>query len=173
MRSKHIAALITFFVTFVFSAFIALLFAAPRFYDVPPVVSPYLKTYDKRCGKSVGGKIEEFLNQDKRNGLERRDFSDAPAAKSASERADSVSVYARKSGGMNANYLPREFQTAWNEHMKAWSDYAEFLQKSKYKGTDSEEFKLRQREYISDIDSTWQETLHIGREYGANLPADF
>lgn len=178
MRIKHIAALITFFATFAFSAFIALLFAAPKAYQVPPVVTNYeLKTYNhKRCGTSH--KIKDFLEQDKRNGDGRlsSDFSDDDGTYSRSSIsifADSVSNYAKESGSMDDSGFPRDFQLAWREHMKAWSDYAEFLQKAKNKRMTFADFESLTDEYSNEISVTWQETLSIGREHGADLPDGF
>lgn len=178
MRSKQIAALITFIATFIFSSFIALLFAAPKVYEVPPVAPVYeVKSFKhKRCG--TGYKIKEFLEQDKRNGVGRLRYDFSPAKDSfTSSRisvfADSVEEYALESGAMDDSGFPRDFQLAWREHMKAWSDYGEFLQKAKNKRMTFEDFDSLADEYSSEITITWQETLRIGREYGADLPANF
>lgn len=178
MRSKHIAALITFFATFAFSAFIALLFAAPKVYEVPPVVNSYeVKTYKhKRCG--TGYKIREFLDQDKRNGIGRLQYNftgddEFFTRSTVSAFADSVAEYASESGAMDDSGFPRDFQIAWRAHMKAWSDYAEFLQKSKNKRMTFDDFDTLADEYSQEITDTWQETLRIGREHGANIPAGF
>lgn len=178
MRSKHIAALITFFAAFAFSAFIALLFAAPKIYEVPPVVTNYEAKIFKqnRCG--TGYKIKEFLEQDKRNGVDRTnyDFSsrnDSYTSARISVFADSVEEYAAESGAMDDTGFPRDFRVAWREHMKAWSDYAEFLQKAKTKRMSLEDFDAMTTEYNGEISTTWQETLRIGREHGADLHVNF
>ncbi len=173
MRSKHIAALITFFATFAFSAFIALLFAAPKIYQIPPV-----KTYDSRCSKRLGVKIRGFLDQDKRNGFERRyyEFSDegvVVSRSSVAEEADSITAYYSKSGSMNASDFPSDFQAAWDDHMRAWSEYSDFMQRAKNRRLTSENIYQNRDEYIDDINSTWYEVLDIGRKYGADLPAGY
>lgn len=178
MRSKHIAALITFFAAFAFSAFIALLFAAPKVYQVPPVSSSSLRTYDSRCSRRYGEKIRMFLDQDKQNGAERRsslyfDEDSDVSRQSITEEANSIAEYSNKSGSMDAGKLPSDFQSAWNSHMLAWSKYAEFMQKAKTKKMDSEELYQRKNEYIDDINSTWDDVLETGRGYGADLPAGF
>lgn len=178
MRSKNIFGLITFFATFAFSAFIALLFAAPKIYEVPPVVTNYeVKTYSqKRCG--TGYKIKEFLEQDKRNGVGKQEYDFSPRNNSFTPArvavfADSVEEYADKSSAMDDSGFPRDFRQAWREHMKAWSDYAEFLQKAKNKRMTLEDFDSMTTEYNGEISKTWQETLRIGREYGADLHVNF
>jgi hypothetical protein len=178
MRSKHILGLITFIAAFAFSAFVALLFAAPKVYQVPPVPLSSPKTYDGRCNKRLGDKIEEFLNQDKRNGYERRryDFSDEGefvSRSSIAEQADSITEYASKSGAMDASGFPSDFQAAWDEHMTAWSNYADFMQKSKNKRMTAEDLYQQKNSYVDEINSTWFEVLITGRKYGADLPEGF
>lgn len=175
MRSKNIFGLITFFAAFAFSAFIALLFAAPKLYEVPPVNYTYeVRTFNhKRCGKAQ--KIEEFLKQDKRNGLIRKDSgeTDSDDVAKLAKRAELTSKYAFISNAMNAGEFPRDFQIAWNQHMDAWRNYADFLKKESGKQMISEDFEELESEKVSEINSTWQEVLSIGREYGADLPAGF
>jgi hypothetical protein len=168
MRSKHIAALITFFVTFAFSAFIALLFAAPKIPYVPPVQNYEFKTYNNGCRKNTGDKIKLFLLRDKQNGVEKNEAENTLAAKSIA-----VAKYADESGSMDASSLPSDFQAAWREHMRAWRNYADVLQERRDKLVDADEYRLRSNEYLDDISSTWEEVLRIGREYGADLPAGF
>lgn len=174
MRSKNIFGLITFFATFAFSAFIALLFAAPKVMEIAPVVTTFeVKTYNhKRCGTAY--KIKEFLERDKQNGIIREDadeYSDDVA--DLSKRAELISKYAYTSGKMDANGFPRDFQAAWNQHMEAWRNRAVLLRKESNKSTVSEDFAEREHENVSKINSTWQEVLRVGREYGADLPAGF
>jgi hypothetical protein len=170
MRSKHIAALITFFATFAFSAFIALLFAAPKLMEVPPVVTTFeVKTYKhNRCGTAY--KIKEFLERDKQNGLARRNADDVS---DLSERAELTTEYAFTSSSMDASGFPRDFQRAWNKHMQAWKNHADFLRKESNKRTVSEDFDGLEADNVSEINSTWREVLNIGREYGADLPQGF
>jgi hypothetical protein len=174
MRSKNIFGLITFFATFAISAFIALLFAAPKFMEVPPVVTTFeVKTYKhNRCGTAY--KIKEFLKRDKQNGLARSnadEFSDD--ASGLSSRAESVAKYAYTSSKMDVRDFPRDFQIVWNQHMQAWRNHASFLEKESNKREISEDFDQLEAENVSEINSTWQEVLSVGREYGADLPEGF
>jgi hypothetical protein len=175
MRSTNIFALTTFFVTFAFSAFIALMFGTPTISDVPPVATYYqARNFKSGSRNKMGDKIEQFLLQDKRNGYERLDYTDfSDEVSTLSKRASSTFRYSTQSGAMDASDFPRDFRTAWEAHMKAWSDYAEFLKKESKKAEQSEDFHQSSSEYSSDISSTWQEVLSVGREYGANLPAGF
>ncbi|MGC2235396.1 MAG: hypothetical protein WA584_04510 [Pyrinomonadaceae bacterium] len=174
MRSKNIFGLITFFATFAFSAFIALLFATPKFLEVSPGVKNFeVKTYNhKQCGTAY--KIKQFLERDKQNGLARRnsdEFSDDDS--DLSRRAEAISKYAYTSGKMDASEFPRDFQIAWNQHMEAWRNRAILLRKESSKRTVSEDFAELENENVSEINSSWQEVLRVGREYGADLPKGF
>lgn len=178
MRSKHIAALITFFATFAFSAFIALLFATPKFYEVPPVKDYTFKSYHNGCRKGTGDKIKDFLVQDKQNGSNldryRLSYDEGFVTRASLEIfADSVSEYYALSTIMHSSHFPRDFQNAWSEHMGAWMEYEEFLQTSKNKRLTFEDFNSRAERYSDEITRTWKEVLRVGREHGADLPANF
>jgi hypothetical protein len=146
MRSKHIAALITFFATFAFSAFIALLFATPKMPYVPPVNTYEFKSYSsKSC---TGSKIENFLVRDKRNGDEMDGYKLSyeegfVLPSSLNVFANSVSEYVAESGSMDESRLPVDFQIAWREHMRAWSEYDEFLQNARNERMSFEERNIR------------------------------
>jgi hypothetical protein len=178
MRSKHIAALITFFATFAFSAFIALLFATPKIPYVPPVNTYEFKSYNNGYRNNTGYKIKEFLVRDKQNGQElesyKLSYEDGFVSRSSTAAfADAVSEYVNESSSMNDSRFPRDFQAAWREHMQAWSNYEEFLQESKTKFLTFEEFNSRAISYNEDISTTWRETLRIAREHGAELHSNF
>jgi hypothetical protein len=178
MRSKHIAALITFFATFAFSAFIALLFATPKIPYVPPVNSYEFKSYNNGYRTSKGSKIKEFLVRDKQNGSEldnyKLSYEDGLVSRSSiAVFANAVSEYVNESSSMNDSRFPPDFQAAWREHMQAWSNYEEFLQESKTEFMTFEEFNSRADNYNDDISSTWRETLRIAREHGAELHSNF
>ena len=147
--------------------------AAPKVYDVPPVVNTYeLKTKRyTRC--NTGSKIKEFLEQDKRNGVDRRSADYSDDVSRLASRAEATNRYYIKSASMNAYNLPDDFQDAWFEHMKAWRDYGKFLEREGTKKAVSEDFERLEDEHVSNVNSTWQEVLSIGREYGADLPRGF
>lgn len=179
MRSKHIAALITFSATFAFSAFIALIFAAPKIADVPPVRDYQFKSYSgNSCRKNTGHKIKEFLTRDKLNGSNRESVSlsydeEYISRESLAVFSEGVTEYVAQSSSMDDSRFPSDFQRAWREHMSAWNDLAEFLEDSKNESISYDEFYPRLYDYNDRISSTWQTTLRIGREYGADLPAGF
>jgi hypothetical protein len=157
MRNKHIAALITFFVTFAFSsAFASLL-----------------------IGETAGGKITSIIIRDINNGEERNESryrlnyleSDKSSLCSYVARsAEYVTMYANKSGSMDASDLPIEFQYAWGEHMRAWRNYADFLQSVRDYRTGKSDFDSREKEFIRDINSTWYRAIRIAEENGADVP---
>jgi predicted N-acyltransferase len=81
--------------------------------------------------------------------------------------------YADKSGSMEADGLPQDFQIAWREHMKAWRDYADFLNEMKNssarKMLSEEKLDALETKHSAEITNTWQEVLRIGRNYGAEV----
>ena len=155
MRSKHIAALIAFFLTFGFSAAFASLFIDRSAAD-----------------------IQAFLLQDIRYGEERnysRYHHSAEKQPSScwrsSKRVDPVAEYVNRSSSMDDSEFPQDFQSAWREHMQAWRDYSNFLQAKKSGNLDYEDFHLSEDRYISEINFTWYKVLSVADKYGAKVPA--
>ncbi|HEY0427964.1 MAG TPA: hypothetical protein VGC76_09295 [Pyrinomonadaceae bacterium] len=172
MRSKHIAALITFFATFAFSAFIALLFSPALIYQVPPVKNYEFRSSNNRCRKDTGYKIKTFLEQDKRNGIS-REKSESVDSSDFSKRAELINQYYFESSSMNVSDFPRDFQAAWSEHMNAWRNYGDFMEQEAAREETSDNFRQNEYELVSDISTTWYEVLRVGREYGADFPNNF
>ena len=87
------------------------------------------------------------------------------------EYTEFVSDYVNKSENMDDAGLPSDFQRSWREHMKAWRNYSNFLNKraiSSHKMSDAE-FNEYEFEFNLEINRTWYKTLRIGRSYGANF----
>ena len=152
--------------------------------SVPVVTTSYNRTHTncfKNRGNNTARKIETLLREDDRYGraLNRKLFQidkglvSPFASSSYSEYADSISEYADQSENLSTDGLPQEFQIAWNAHMKAWRDYADFLNRWK----DSSDRMKMNREKLYDFDnesnneikSTWYEVLRVADEYGANF----
>lgn len=169
MRSKNILSIIAFITAFAFSSAFAFLFI-----DRSPTKNSLaaLKVRNVECRQDAETKnaIENLLRQDVRNGQERfwRIYdSNNPSAKSYYERyTDSVEHYSDDSGSISYSHLPRDFQLKWNEHMRAWRDYSNYLNKVKNSSQSlDEDFYNKQKEYDVDINLTYYDVLLVGRTY--------
>jgi len=82
--------------------------------------------------------------------------------------SQSVSFYVSKASGINDAGLPRDFQYAWRNHMKAWRAKAGYLESRKtlsdYESIFSAEYKNNDKQ----IQRTWYQVLRIAERYGVN-----
>ncbi len=184
MRSKTILSTAAFIVAFAASAAFASLFVtktqtAPDY--VP--VSSYKSTscFKYRNNSTAANKISAIVRTDKNNGNERDkaiyrggEGVRPPFTSSVfSVYAEAVEQYVDDSSSMKTSDLPNDFQTEWREHMKAWRDYSDFLNRVKiasnrtsWSGAELEEIDdFHSRE----IDRTWQMVLQTGVSYGADV----
>ena len=155
MRSKHILSIVIFFAAFALSSAFASQFITPSETSV---------------------KIERFLKQDVSNGytLSREIYQlNDSNEMSAAKRTAIVGKYVDTSSSMDANDLPLDFQRAWHKHMRAWQNYADFLneQRSSPVNSRDNESKLLDAviHYDADITRTWHEVLRIADSYGTNV----
>lgn len=185
MRVKTILSTAAFVIAFVFSTAFASLFIKDNVYELVPVVpTTYNRTHTscfKNRGNNTANKIETLLKQDDLYGrdLDRKLFQidrglvSPFTSSSYSEYADGVTEYADQSGNLSTNDLPKDFQIAWNAHMKAWRDYADFLDRMKSSSArarmDKENLGSFEDEYNNEINSTWYEVLRVADEYGADF----
>jgi hypothetical protein len=184
MRSKTILSTAAFIVAFVASAAFASLFitktqTAPDYFPV----SSYKSTscFKDRNNFTTANKISALIREDINNGREsgrrlyragaeeRPPFTDSKFPK----YAEAVERYADASGSIKAGSLPSDFQTHWREHMKAWRDYSEFLNRMKdssaQRGWTNEELEAVDDFHGSAIERTWQTVLQTGVSYGADV----
>lgn len=148
-NTRVITALVAFIATFIFSAgLVRIIFPAPA------VEYNYIR--QERVGV-YSQDIEEFIRQDELNGNSRDYASDYP---------DSVLNYWKMSSSMDASQFPQDFQNAWRIHMRAWGDYAEFLQARKAGRSGS---YCQERRLNAEINRSWEDVLRVGRSYGANV----
>ena len=185
MRSKTILSIAAFIVAFAFSTAFAGLFIAKSAYQsvitVPANYNRQPNSCFKNRGRYTADKIEVFISQDVSNGEERDrrlfniDGDNRPSFMSSSfeEYADAVTEYAEASGSMDESTLPQELQTAWRAHMKAWRDYADYLDARKSSSvrtrlSDKAAYDL-ENHFNADISITWYEVLRVGRSYGAEV----
>jgi hypothetical protein len=163
MKTKIITALVAFFATFIFSVGLALYFTP---IDTNQVTAFKLVKTDKRSAQ----KIFNVLRQDINNGSERREsYSNA-------DEAQSVAEYANKSGQLDVEGLPADFQNAWLKHMIAWHNYADFLKDLENpklkKNYEEDQISRIAAEHNSKINTTWYQVLRTAKSYGAEIPAN-
>ena len=172
MTSKQILSIFAFITAFVLSSAFAWLFI-----DKSQTNSSFttFKVRNAGCQQDTGTKrsIERLLQQDISNGRERlwrANDSHHPSAKTPFERyAEAVEHYADDSGSMRYSHLPRDFQIRWNEHMRAWRDYSNYLNSSRNSSSEDRKYYQDRNEYLVDINSTWYSVLRVGRKYCAEV----
>lgn len=187
MELKTILRIAAFSTAFIFSAAIAGLFidesasqtefTAPLNFAAGFESEPSL-TYDS----AVAAKIYRLLEKDDDNGRARNDKTrrfiidyNLPFASNSlfAGYADATAQYAEQSGSMKQDGLSPEFKSAWRRHMKAWRDYADFLQRMKNPAVRSNlgeaAFNDFDAEYNNEINQSWSEVLRIAIESGTNM----
>jgi hypothetical protein len=153
-NTRIITALVAFVATFIFSAgLVRIIFPAP--------VVKYVYTERPRTFERSTNEIEAFLLRDISNGDARIDY------KYTETYADAVRDYWETSSSMDASGFPQDFQDAWRVHMKAWGDYADYLQARKV--SKNTRYCGLEKQYNAEINRTWQEVLRIGSTYGSNV----
>jgi hypothetical protein len=163
MRIKNILSFIAFGTAFIISAAFATALA-------PRTAETYVpSTYSRTNGQS----ISRFLQQDIRNGQDRNrqvyryDDSSSLSSPYLVKRAQAVSDYSEASAAMDFNHLPQDFQLAWLKHMRAWHNYADFLQKAKTQEMSYGEISQLENQFNREINLTWYDTLRVAGRYGA------
>jgi hypothetical protein len=171
MRSKTIISLLTFALTFGFSAYFASFF-------LPETVKVQSFYYDDYVSVRTHAGILNLLRQDDINGNERGSIyedsedqaNNASLKNYIAREAKLVNLYVDKSSSLNALNLPEDFKSAWRVHIKAWRTYSDFMNKSaKTKNIDADEFRVEADELVDDINSTWENVLETGEDYQENL----
>lgn len=157
---KFITGIVAFTLTFIFSV---ALVGFPKADFLP---------FEIRGNNQTARNIASLIQRDVRNGDEIFYKIDFRAERSAYFEAytKAINEYVDKSESMNDADLPTDFQSAWREHMKAWRDYADFLNWSKTVKMEDSEFARLDNSYNRGISVTWREVLRVGRDYGATLP---
>lgn len=188
MRSKTIFSIVAFIAAFGFSTVLASLFLPiPQPLPVDYSVSSYeLSSRPTSCWKSrrssaTADRIADFIAADHRNGADSeraeyyygRNYSQKAPGSAFVGYARAVEQYVDDSSSMNAENMPSDFQDAWREHMKAWRDFSNFLNRVKNSNNranlSSDDAEAIDDFHSREITRTWQEVLRIGRSYGANV----
>ncbi len=160
---KFITGIVAFTLTFIFSV---ALVGFPKVDFLP---------FEIQSSNQTQRNIYKLLQQDVGNGVERDikfDKIDFRTERSAyfEDYITVVNEYVDKSEIINDANLPADFQSAWREHMQAWRDYVNFLNKCETRKMDDSDFAQLDKNYNQEISVTWEEVLQVGREYGATLP---
>ncbi|HXG86094.1 MAG TPA: hypothetical protein VNI84_18890 [Pyrinomonadaceae bacterium] len=186
MRIKTILSIAAFSTAFIFSAAFAGLFIDKSENQSSPIIGSGYNRKPTSCFKNgnkgaTAEKITAILEQDDRNGviLDRKlyqidGFYISPFKSSSFEQyADATSEYADESGSIEDDRLPQEFQTAWRAHIKAWRDYADFLENTKSAAVRTEmgekTFETMSNKYNTNINLTWYAVLHLAAKNGSDF----
>ncbi len=184
MRSKTILSAVAFIIAFAFSAAFASLFITKTqtASDYFPVSGHKSTSCFKDRSKSViADKISALIREDRNNGRERsretyrvgEDVRPPFNSSGFSVYAEAVEQYVDASSSMRTNDFPSDFQVEWREHMKAWRDYSDFLNRMKKSSNrnalSEEELENTDDFHSREITRTWHLVLQSGRSYGANV----
>ncbi len=177
MRSKTIISLLTFALTFGFSAYFASFFL-PEKVVVKDFNFNYNYDYNFKSAENDSAMLK-FLRQDIQNGVERSanyynrgDESNTEYALKdyIQRKSASVKIYHEESSSMDSGGFPRDFRVAWKKHMNAWRDYSNFLVKSAHTDQiDENEFYTKKAELNAEISATWKDVLDIGENYDERI----
>ncbi|MDQ3062067.1 MAG: hypothetical protein M3R14_04290 [Acidobacteriota bacterium] len=170
MRIKTILSTAVFIFAFVFSTAFASLFISENTF----IKVGYLKY---KSIMSSADAVSALIREDVRNGrrLDGMFYGsyENPRLPSA-EFAGAVEQYVDDSSSIKTSHLPFDFQTTWREHMRAWREYSEFLNRtsnsSNRDNLSSEALENFEKLHSRDINHTWREVLQTGIEYGADVP---
>jgi hypothetical protein len=169
MKTKLITAIIAFVVAFGFSTAVTRLFVAP--------VGNFYSFRDANYAQNRQ-KIFTLLQRDVSHGQTRLDkleetniYSSRFTREAVINEADIIGEYTNLSENLDYSDLPREFQTAWRDHIKAWRDHADFynLVKNSCTGrklTDGE-IAEKSAKQSRRINETWYKVLRIAKRYDA------
>ena len=178
MKVKTILSIIAFIAAFGLSV---LLVGVPQY-------NFYSKYKNSRDSRDARQKIVMLLHQDIDNGYLRSQkvkYLDERAKYSSSvfdisPYADATAEYVDASESISLRGLPSDFRNAWLEHMEAWREHSEFLNRQKnsnvkytVNGREVVQYPFNRADenlyhvQVEKINTTWYETLRIGRKYGA------
>jgi len=184
MRSKTILPIVAFIAAFGLSAAFASLFIVKsQSESVIVPVSDYKLTscFKYKNNLAAADKIAALISQDKRNGRESErafyrygaDIFSSSDNSAISGYAGAVEEYVNQSSSMRASDLPSDFQAKWREHMKAWRDCSDFLNRMKKPSNraalSDEELKELDAFHNREISRTWNEVLQNGVTHGADI----
>lgn len=186
MRIKNILSIAAFVTTFALSAAFASLFIVKPLntetYTIVSKPSYTAKSYCNLKRKSAAAvAIADLIANDHINGDARSNanykidegYSPSPTTAGFKIYANNVEKYVNASSSMSTTNLPKDFKAAWREHLKAWRNYSNFLNRTAVSSDkrilDRDSFDEAEIPYNSEISRTWAEVIEIGNSYGADV----
>ncbi len=165
MRIKTILSTAAFIVTFVFSAAFANLFVDKSVSVDSPLISK--SSWHKQQ------QILNFLEQDRQYGRELRRDLRSRAIEDENIREETATLkLARNMRRMDDSDLPSDFRSAWENHVRAWEDYADSLHRSNH-DSEHETFDEESSESVgqtSEINQTYRVLVRVARQHGVDFP---
>lgn len=187
MKIKSILSIAAFSTAFIASTFFAGLFVDKSDNQSILTALPEYETasafrLEKEYDSVTAQQISVLLQKDdlygkqrnrKLNGIDNTYGLSAKGTSYYSAYARITSEYADKSRSMEVDALPQEFQIAWRNHMKAWRDYANFLEDVKTASIEDKSsentFNSLEAAYNNEINRTWYEVLRVADDYGSDF----
>ena len=129
--------------------------------------------------------ISDFLAQDVSNGRDRdlavrsiyREDLSSEEIYSSAAYTQIINEYTEQSESLDDSGLPEEFQTAWQSHVQAWREHANFLNENKtrckMRKVKGEEFVRTFKQQDAEITATWFKVLSVARKHGVYIPVDY
>ena len=180
---KILLGIIAFILTFgLSSTLVGLLFGFPQ----AEVESPKYRV--RHQDSSTKYRIKRLLKRDVANGFPRHSAArrayqterDITSLDQIPAYRKSVIRYVERSSNMNDAGLPRDFQYAWRNHMKAWKKRANYLKSIDVAGDPnsvSVELYDKNGELIyndtGEINETWEQVLRIAERYGLHIDRSY
>lgn len=147
MKTRNILHLVTFVLTFAVSVSVA----------------GVVKSFQ---GLSTAERITNVLIEDINNGVSRRENN----AHSNVYLAVRTNDYVSASENISVDGMPEEFQVAWQRHMQAWRNHANYLNEKRFNREFNSNYDAVSSDQINEINQTWWEVLRIARVNGAKIP---
>ena len=177
MRSKNILSIVAFIAAFGLSAAFASLFISKN-----STVGYNSTSYCQFKRKTPTATAISILIAADYNNARVRDRKIYAISETAALSSNSVAFadYARAteeyvddSSSISQNNLPDDFKRAWREHLRAWRDSSNFLNKaadiSSRSSMTAEEFDEADNFYGQEINRTFEKVLEIGNRYDADV----
>lgn len=185
MRIKTILSLLVFSATFILSVSLVGL----------PQNNFYSRLSQAKRAEQNRQNIRMLLWQDINNGRLRNQMmmsldgidQDFQSSYTVNQIAEATEEYVDASQSMDSSDLPADFQEAWQAHMSAWRENANYLNeinatakmypvnKVDNRKINGYLFKLGSetyRNHEAEINRTWYEVLRVGRKYGVYVPVE-
>jgi len=165
MRIKTILPTAAFIVAFVFSAAFANLFV-----DKSVSTDALLVSNDNLRKQQ---QILNFLEQDRQYGRElSRDLRSLTNEDENIGEETATLKLVRKMRRLDDSAMPLDFRTAWENHVRAWEDYADSLHRSSH-NSEHEIFGEESSEGVgqtSEINRTYRVLVRVARQHGVDFP---